>query len=92
MPKESTLQKHIMSYLRDRGAYVFKVVGSPMQDHGTADLLACYRGRFIAIEVKLPGEKESKMQEVRRRQVQDAGGITEVVHSMEELKVMLEGL
>ena len=82
--KESTLQRKIISLLREQGAYVFKAVGSPLQQRGTPDLLICWRGRFIALELKRPGEKASLLQEHEMERIMLAGGKAEVVTSVEE--------
>ena len=33
--------------------------GHPPTSSGVSDVLACYRGRFVAIEVKAPGKKKN---------------------------------
>lgn len=48
--KEQDIQRKIIKYLESVGAYVVKVVAS--NKSGTPDILACYRGIFLAIEVK----------------------------------------
>ena len=67
--KESTLQRRIIASLRGQGAYVFKAVGSPLQQRGTPDLLVCWQGHFITMEVKLPGEKPTLMQEHEMKKI-----------------------
>ena len=89
MPKESTLQRNAIVYLRNAGAYVFNVPGTGMEQRGTADLLICHRGLFIATELKLPGEEPSKLQEYELGRVRKAGGIAAVIESMEELEALL---
>ena len=86
---ESNLQRRIAKMLREQGDYVFNVVGSPMQQRGTADLLVCHQGLFLAIEVKDKGGTESKLQQFERRKVDAAGGIAGVVWSMDEVTSLL---
>ena len=86
---ESNLQRRIARMLREQGDYVFNVVGSPMQQRGTADLLVCHQGLFLAIEVKDKGGKESKLQEFERRKVKAAGGIAGVAWSMDDVASLL---
>ena len=83
--KESTLQRRIIATLREHGAYVFKAVGSPLQQRGTPDLLVCWQGHFIALELKQPGEKATPMQEHEMKKVQEAGGVAMVVVSVGEV-------
>ena len=87
--KESTLQHNAIAYLRNAGAYVFNVPGTGMEQRGTADLLICHRGLFIATELKVSGETPSKLQQYELEKVRKAGGIAAVIESMEELEVLL---
>lgn len=87
---ESTLQRRAISLLRQQGAYVFKVVGSPMQQRGTPDLLVCYKGRFIALEIKVPGAKLDKLQEYEMAKIREAGGAAARVESIEEVYEQLD--
>ena len=95
MPRvESKIQDEIIRYLRGRGAYVYNTPGSASSAKGTSDLLVCYRGRFVGIEVKRPDGSygETKPQEIRRRQIENAGGFTGVVKSVEDAKVIFDTL
>lgn len=49
---EANYQKRLMQQLRARGAYVVKYPAGPHGAKGVPDLLCCYRGRFIALELK----------------------------------------
>lgn len=51
---------------------------------GGADLIGCYRGRFIALELKSPKGKVRPEQIEFRKQVRYAGGICETIRSVEE--------
>lgn len=87
--REANLQKKVIRYLRDQGDYVFKVVGSPMQQRGTADLLVCHRGLFVALELKAPGGVESGPQKRECRLVREALGIAELVKDLSEVDSIL---
>ena len=87
--KESSLQRRIIAYLRGQGCYVFKVVGSPLQQRGTPDLLACCQGRFLALEIKVPGEKATPLQEHELKKIQAAGGAVQVCTSLRDVQFML---
>jgi len=50
--KEQDYQKKIINYLEKNGAYVVKI--SVASKKGVPDIIACYRGRFLGIEVKTP--------------------------------------
>lgn len=82
MQTEAALQRAIIHALEQAGAYVVNVVVAGRS--GTPDLVACYRSRFIALEVKLPKRKATPKQEVELRLVERAGGVALVVRSVEE--------
>lgn len=51
---------------------------------GTQDLIVCAAGLFIGLEVKLPGKKPTHAQLKRQQETREAGGISEVVYSVED--------
>ena len=60
---EKAIQKKIIKDLKDRGYWVMKtqggVAGTPV---GAPDIIACYKGEFLGIEVKKIGGKVSESQ------------------------------
>lgn len=52
-------------------------------------MLCCYRGRFVAMELKRPGEQPTRIQAYRMAQVVEAGGFAFCVHSAEEARIAL---
>lgn len=92
MPRESVIQRGCIKYLREQGAAVYNIAGGPYQSKATPDLLLCYRGHFIGLEVKQPGEKCTKLQIRELEQIDQAGGIAAVVHSKEECAQLIKGL
>lgn len=55
MRSEQAIQSDILKYLNSVGAYTIKV--SAATKAGIPDIICCYKGRFIAIEVKRPETK-----------------------------------
>jgi len=51
---------------------------------GTADILGCVNGKFVAIEVKQVGNKQSEIQRLWQSKVESAGGLYAVVYSVGE--------
>ena len=84
--KESTLQKQITDYIKKSKGFSVKIIASNMA--GTPDILCCYQGKFIGIEVKNPNGKGvvSKLQNYRIKEIKKAGGIAVVVTSLQEVK------
>jgi VRR-NUC domain len=89
---ESNLVRKIRAYLEGRNAWVFKVHGgdNPFQEVGVPDLVCCWRGLFIGLEVKLPGEKASPKQRHVMKAIREAGGMAEVVTSVADVVKVLE--
>lgn len=84
--EETTLQENIQKYIESIGGYVNKNHGSMISEPGIADLTICYKGLYIAMEVKVNDNKPTKAQGIHCRRVLKAGGISIVVWSLEEVK------
>ena len=87
MTLEATIQRNIIVALRARGAYVAKFSAG---DIGTPDLLCCYKGLFVGLECKQPGNYPTRIQRHRMEQITAAGGIARVVRSVAEALAVLE--
>jgi len=64
----------------------YKIHGSPHQEKGIPDLIGCYKGKFFALEVKVPGKEDNttKYQEYQLKRVKEAGGTSSVVSSPQQ--------
>jgi hypothetical protein len=93
MPPEARLVTRIGKLIESQGGRPFKIVGDSegLQEVGIPDILACYRGAFLGLEVKQPGaEKDvSPRQAHVLHQIREAGGIASVVSSVEEVERLL---
>jgi hypothetical protein len=81
---EGKIKNQIRKWLHEQGAYVF----SPVQmGYGVQmlDLLVCWKGNFIAIEVKAPDKKLTARQAVIAADIRDAGGRAIVAHSLQDV-------
>jgi len=87
--KEQQYQSKIVKYLESRGAYVIKVVAASKK--GVPDVIACYKGQFIAIEVKTPLTRSntSKLQEYNLDKISEAGGLSGVAVDIDDINPML---
>src|SRR5262245_14840823 len=88
---EARLIKNIQAYLDGKGARSFKIQGGDdsFQEVGIPDLLVCYRGRFVGLEGKLPGEKPSARQRMTLDEIANTGGIAAVVTTVEQVATLL---
>lgn len=89
---ESQLVAKIKKYLRTKGAYVEKIWGGGFQSTGIPDLICCYKGQFIGIEVKVDKNKPSDIQLAKLSMINDAGGIGVCVWSLEEVIKIIDFL
>ena len=96
VPLEAAVVRRITRVLDDRGAWWVKTTG--VSKVGCPDLLVCYRGCFIAIEVKRSppqslGGKSSygltSKQKHELRKIRDAGGLAYVAYSEDDAKLIL---
>lgn len=88
---EAKLSREIMAELRRRGAFVFKVWGNEHMLSGLPDILGCYRGQFIGVETKMPGNTTSKRQDYVIAKLREAGARVVVAYSVQEALEVLDG-
>lgn len=72
-----------------------KLKGGAAQESGLPDFLfvcAALGGRAVFVEVKQPGEEPRKLQRYKLDEFKDAEAITAVVHSVDELELLLQHL
>jgi len=86
---ESQIKKQIKAALLQKYpvAVWYKIHGGPQQERGIPDIIGCYHGRFVAMEIKRPGADYREPTPYQRKQITDikmAGGVTGVVTSVEE--------
>lgn len=90
--KESLVQAKIIKHLQNRHAYVVKVITASKA--GVADLLVCYKGLFIAIEVKAPGKlgTQSELQKANATMVRASGGASLLVDNLQDVVAFFDSL
>lgn len=91
---ESKLQRKIQQYLKNNlpNSVVWKNHGNQYSVIGLPDIMCLYRGKLICIEVKIPGNKPTKLQEVTLQKLKDAGAIVGIAYSSQDVeKILLEG-
>jgi hypothetical protein len=86
---EALLKTKIRAYLRDElGAYVFSPVQMGMGE-ATLDILCCIKGKFVGIEVKVPGKKPTPRQKFTIEAMIKAGGVAFWTDSLDYTREML---
>lgn len=89
---EQQIQKKILDYLDAIGCYTVKVINA--NKSGVPDILACYDGKFLAIEVKRPESINTvtKLQEYNLSQVSSKGGYSTVATSVADVKEFIQDI
>jgi Holliday junction resolvase len=89
--KESEIVQRIKVYLKTvKGCFAWKEHGGQFGVAGIPDIIACIGGRFVAFEVKTDNGKATALQEITIRKIRKAGGIAEVVRSVEDVRRIIE--
>ena len=89
---ESVLQRKIQKYLKDNlpNAVVWKNHGNQYSVIGLPDIMCVYEGKIVCIEVKVPGNTPTKLQEITLKKLKEAGAITGIAYSIEDVQKILE--
>lgn len=89
---ESKIVKPVKDYLNSLPkAFFIKTHGSPFSVHGLPDLIGTINGRFVSIEIKLPGKKSNvtTTQEYYIHKLQECNCLAFVACSLEEVKSVI---
>ena len=85
--EEAVLLKNVKEMLDLMGALVVREAAATKR--GVSDLIVCYRGRFVAIETKDDTGVPSPHQNKFILNVRDAGGVADVVTTVEQAFALL---
>lgn len=93
MAKEQDIQTSIMNYISSIGGLPIKFNNIGIYAKaGVSDILACVKGRFVAIEVKRPGKKPTALQSIFIEAINQIGGIAFWTDNLDDVKEKLKGL
>lgn len=92
---EGDIKRKILTYLEARGIFHWvnqagRIPGRKLIKTGVTDILGCFQGRMLAIEVKAPSGKLTDEQAEFIFAVRSAGGIAFVARSVEEVAQKLK--
>lgn len=77
---EGKVKDAVKDILKKHGAYYTMPVASGYGNVGVPDILACYRGRFIAIECKAGRGKPTALQLSNLNSIALAGGVALIIN------------
>ena len=88
---EQQIQSKMIKYIVSRGGYV---VNGNYSRAGIPDLICCYNGRFVAIEVKKPETKKnlSKLQSYNINLINELGGVATMCYNIDMVEKLLDSL
>lgn len=90
MTPETKLKNEVRKYLKGvPGLWFVKTASTAGLKVGTPDFLICYRGRFVAIELKAGKGKPTKKQVHEISRIIGAGGFAAACWSLEEVQAVL---
>ena len=104
--KETDLVRAIVQYITWRGGMATRVnsglqildKGKQQQrafrgaTKGTSDILACWQGRYLAIECKMPGNHPTEEQGYFLEQVERSGGVAIVAYTIEDVSRAMDDI
>ena len=79
MTPEAKVKKKVKELLDTIGVYHFSPPGMGLGRAGIPDIIACHRGRFIAIECKAGDNQPTALQSRELEAITNAGGLAFVV-------------
>ncbi len=89
MKSEAQIQAEILNYLRLLGPVCWVIKAAVCNERGVPDILCCYKGRFVGIEVKTCKGRLGPAQKVQGKRIQMACGSSGVARSVEDVREMI---
>ena len=88
--KESQFSKQVVKYLKEKGALVNVNTANMFDKVGRSDVECCYKGYFIALELKVGNYQPDPLQITYLQKVRDAGGFGLILRdTIQELMILL---
>jgi len=90
---EGKVKAAVKKLLKQHKVYYYMPVQNGMGVVGIPDIIACWDGRFLAIETKAPGKKKNTTanQDMQLMLIDEAGGIAMVVDDPQTVANLLNG-
>jgi Holliday junction resolvase len=88
MNKETGIMRQIEQYLRDNRIWFIRV-NADATTVGVPDIIACYKGIMVGLEVKTPSGKPTELQKRVIQAIKESGGWGGFPKSLEEAVELL---
>lgn len=89
---ESTLQANIIRWCKEHDILIINIHGGGWTAKGCPDLLICYKGYFIGVELKVGKNKRSEAQVLWEQRIKQAQGRYILAYSIKEFIEKFEGV
>ena len=88
---EGKVKAQCKKLLDSRGIWHFSPVSNGMGRHGIPDVICCWEGKFLGVEMKAPGKRAnvSALQEREINAIRLAKGLAIVVDDVSQLEELL---
>lgn len=92
--KEKAFEEQVKKWLKEHGAWYVKTWSNGVQRSGIPDLIVCWKGHFIGLELKAENGRPSALQMHEVEQIWKAGGKAFITRpsDWEEVKKILLSL
>jgi Holliday junction resolvase len=88
---EAKIQTSIMKYLKNVPDSNFaKIAQGPWSKNGVSDIVGCFVGRSVVIEVKRRDKKPTEKQKLYLNDNIEAGGFSGIARSVADVKAILK--
>ena len=88
--REAQFSREVVKYLKEKGALVNVNTANMFDRVGRSDVECCYKGFFIALELKVGSYKPDPLQITYLQKVREAGGFGLILRdNIQELMVLL---
>ena len=85
-----SLQTRVLKLLKQHGGVAYKIISA--NERGVPDILACYEGVFLALEIKEKGDTLKPIQAAQLRRLCKAEGIAETIRDIEQVRAILRSI
>jgi len=94
MTPEGKVKRKVTTLLKAQGVYYFFTQSGGFGKSGVPDIIACIRGRFLAIECKAGDNQPTPLQQAQMKAISKAGGVAMVINEdkLQELISMVQYL
>lgn len=90
MVKEKTITNSILKLLNSQSdCWAVKIHGGPYQRAGLPDIIGHICGRFVGIEVKVPGKSPTPIQNVIIKEITSTGAVATWVTNIDDVEKLV---